>query len=212
MMVLPWDAARSDAEWRAWLAEGRDFGTLVANRAGGPPEVVPTHFFLNAADQLVIHLARANPVWKAVEADPNVAFSVVDDYAFIPATWRQAPEAAPDTGVPTSYYSTVVFNGRGTVVADTDGKVRLLNEQMRRYQPDGGYGQIAAGSGPYHRMLDGIQFLVIDVAEVLAKFKFDDHKGSGFQSRVGARLAERGGRLDPAAKRQLDRRSAERPG
>lgn len=61
-------------------------------------------------------------------------------------------------------------------------------------------------------MLDGIQFLVIDVDEVLATFKFDDHKGSGVQSRVSARLAERGGRLDPAARRQLDRRSAERPG
>src|SRR3954469_15377552 len=98
MMVLPRDAARPDAEWRTWLAEGRDFGTLVANRSGGPPEEVP------------------------------------------------------DTGITTRSYSAVVFNGRGTVVADTGGKVRLLNEQMRRYQPEGGYGRIAARAGPCHRM------------------------------------------------------------
>jgi transcriptional regulator len=213
MMVLPWDAARSTQEWQDWLAQGHDFGMLQANGYdGGYPVAVPTHFFFGSSGQLVTHLARPNSVWEAVAANPKVAFAVVDDYAFIPGPWRLAPEMEPDAGVPTSYYSAVVFHGTASVVSDAEGKAALLAEQMARFQPDGGYGEIAAGSGPYHRMLGGIRFLVIDVDEVQAKFKFDDHKGPEHQERVGSRLAERGRPLDLAAKRQLERRVRERPG
>jgi transcriptional regulator len=207
VMVHPWDEARQTAEWRDWLAEGRDFGTLVANGVdGGSPDVVPTHFFFSGESHIALHLARANPVWRAIEANSQVSISVVDDYAFVPGPWRVPPGGSPGTGVPTSYYTAVVFEGVATVVADQAEKARLLAEQMRVFQPEGGYGDVAAAEGPYARMLTGILFTVIRIERVRAKFKFDDHKGEEHQASVSRRLAARGGPLDGKAKAQLDRR------
>ena len=107
MLIHPWDAALDDEEWRAWLADGHDFGQLVVNGLPGqPPVVVPTHFSVDEAD-LLVHLARPNPVWAAIEADPHVVMSVVDDYAYIPTTWRAKAGGPDEDGVPTSYYTAV---------------------------------------------------------------------------------------------------------
>lgn len=211
MMVHSWDAAKDDAEWQAWLAQGRDFGTLTANGAGGGfPEVVPAHFFFDDDGRLIIHLARPNPVWKAIATNPSVAFSVIDDYAFIPGTWRLRAGAPADSGVPTSYYSAVIFNGTASIVSDAGEKAALLAEQMGRFQPEGGYGPISADEGPYARMLPAIQFAAIEVAQVLAKFKFDDDKDPEFQQRIIRRLESRGRHLDRSAQAQLERRMSTR--
>ncbi|WP_443075108.1 FMN-binding negative transcriptional regulator [Streptomyces sp. NBC_01435] len=53
----------------------------TARPADRPPS--PTRFTTDNGD-LLIHLARPNPVWKAIEHDPNVTFTVIGDYAFIP--------------------------------------------------------------------------------------------------------------------------------
>ena len=76
MLIHPWDAAVDDAEWRTWLADGHDFGQLVVNGLPGqPPTVVPTHFVVEetaTGTQLLVHLARPNPVWAGIHADPEV--------------------------------------------------------------------------------------------------------------------------------------------
>jgi len=84
MLIHPWDAAISDTEWRNWLA-GHDFGQLAVSDPGnGAPHVIPTHFAVDG-DTLLVHLARPNKVWAAIEARPTVVMSVIDDYACVPA-------------------------------------------------------------------------------------------------------------------------------
>lgn len=61
MLIHGWDAARDDAEWRAFLA-AHGFGDLVAGGHGRDvPVVVPTQFTL-VGDEVLLHLARANPL------------------------------------------------------------------------------------------------------------------------------------------------------
>jgi transcriptional regulator len=94
MLVQPWDASLDDPEWQAWIAEGHDFGQLTVNGLPGqPPVVVPTHFTCDG-HQLLVHLARPNPVWKAIEHDPNVVFTVIGDYAYPRPLARQARHSA----------------------------------------------------------------------------------------------------------------------
>src|SRR5699024_6152455 len=63
VLIHPWDASTQE-EWSAWIAAGRDFGTLVAN-GDGHPVVVPTHF-VHHDGRLLVHLARPNPMHAAV--------------------------------------------------------------------------------------------------------------------------------------------------
>jgi hypothetical protein len=77
MLIHPWDGAISDTEWRDWLA-GHDFGQLAVSDPGnGAPYVIPTHFVVDG-DTLLVHLARPNQVWAAIQARPTVVMSVVD--------------------------------------------------------------------------------------------------------------------------------------
>ena len=210
MLIHPWDAALDDDEWRDWLADGRDFGQLVVNGLPGePPVVVPTHFSVEATPdgtELLVHLARPNPVWAAIEADPHVVVSVVDDYAYIPTTWRAKAGGPDEDGVPTSYYAAVQLRCTAEVVDDPAGKAELLARQLAHFQPAGDHAEVAVGAAPYGRMLPGIRGLRLRVTGVAAKFKYDDHNPTEHRERVADRLVGRDVGRDRAAAAQQARR------
>ena len=89
MLIHPWDAATGPAEWRDWLAGTGRFGILAVNNLdpARAPLVLPLHFTL-AGDELLLHLARPNPVWPHLEAAAEVRLAVTGDYAYIPTYWR----------------------------------------------------------------------------------------------------------------------------
>ncbi|UQI46360.1 FMN-binding negative transcriptional regulator [Streptomyces sp. HU2014] len=206
MLVHPWDAALDAAEWRGWIDDGHDFGQLVVNGVPGePPAVVPTHFCADGTT-LLVHLARPNPVWRALERDPRVVLSVVGDYAFVPGTWRAPAGTPPEDGVPTSYYSAVQFTCRAEIVDGAADKAELLRRQLAHFQPAGDHADVHPGRPPYGRMLPGIRGLRLHVSSVLAKFKYDDHKPLRHRESVADRLSARDQGLDaPAARRQRRR-------
>ncbi|MER7754919.1 FMN-binding negative transcriptional regulator [Kitasatospora sp. NPDC097643] len=213
MLIRSWDRG-DEAEWRAWLAEGRDFGLLAAN--GGPgqgPVLVPTHFLLDAdRGEILLHLAAPNPLLAAIRADPQVTLAVTDDYAFAPGHWRGQP------GTPTSYYASVHFHCTAEVVESAAGKAEILNRQLAHFQPETPDTRVVPGEGEFSRLLPGLRGLRLTVDEVRAKFKYDDKKPVGEQSAIADRLADRarghGGRRDQdaAARTQLLRRHQRRAG
>jgi transcriptional regulator len=206
MLLHPWDASLGESEWRAWLAEGRDFGQLVSSGTDGWPLVVPTHFVLHGEQQLLVHLARPNPIWPALQADSRVVLAVLDDYAYVPTSWRAASGVPPEHGVPTSYYAAVQLRCRAEIVDDSSDKADLLRRQLEHFQPDRDFADVLVDREPYGRMLAGIRGLRLHVVEVTAKYKFDDHKPAQHRRDVARRLAQRGqGRDGAAAAAQLRR-------
>jgi transcriptional regulator len=203
VLIHPWDAARDGNEWRSWLRT-RDFGQMAANGTdGGPPVMVPTHFLFDGDGEVVLHLARPNPIWVALEANPTVLVSVHDDYAYIPSTWRSD---SPDNGVPTSYYASVQLTCTAKIVDDKEGKAEILRRQLAHHQPDGGHGVVAAEEGPYRKMLSAIRGLRLEVVGVRAKFKYDDHRPVEFRERIAGELAGRNLPGDAGAREQQLRR------
>lgn len=215
MLVQPWDAALDEDEWRAWIDDGRDFGQLVVNGTPGPPLVVPTHFSRDGS-LLLVHLARPNAVWAALDRDPQVVLSVVDDYAYIPTTWRAAAGVPAEDGVPTSYYAAVQFTCSAELVDDPAAKAELLRRQLAHFQPEGDHAAVAVDTPPYGRMLAGIRAVRLHVTAVAAKFKFDDQKPLEHRERVAANLLDRATGRDGAAadqqRRRLDRIGTWSPG
>ncbi|WP_431931076.1 FMN-binding negative transcriptional regulator [Nonomuraea jabiensis] len=206
MLIHPWDAAHDGDEWRAWLRT-RDFGQLAANGVdGGPPIVVPTHFLFDGGSEVVLHLARPNPIWPALEANPGVVVTVHDDYAYIPSGWRSD---TPETGVPTSYYASVQLTCQARIVDDKEGKAEILRRQLAHHEPGGGHGEVAADAGPYRKMLSAIRGLRLEVVDVRAKFKYDDHRPVEFRERIADGLAERDLPGDAGARAQQLRRMAQ---
>ena len=83
MLIHPWDAATGPAEWQDWLATTGRFGILAVNNLdpARAPLVLPLHFTV-AGDELLLHLARPNPVWPHLEAAAEVRLAVTGDYAY----------------------------------------------------------------------------------------------------------------------------------
>ncbi|UOX86162.1 FMN-binding negative transcriptional regulator [Amycolatopsis sp. FBCC-B4732] len=203
MLIHPWDAA-DDSEWREWLSS-HDFGQLIAGGTGRDlPVVTPAHFAFDGDRTVVTHLARPNPIWPLLEEHPRALLTVVDDYTYIRADWNTT--ADPARGVPTSYYATVQLEGDIRLVDDPAAKAALLDEQLRHFEPDGARAAVSATEAPDKRLLPGIRGIEFTITGVRAKFKFGGNKTAEDRDRIGARLTERGGRLDTEAATQLRRR------
>lgn len=201
MLIHPWDAPRDDDEWQRWLA-AHDFGQLAVNGPPGePPYVQPLHFAYDAErGEALTHLARPNPLWHALEANPDVLLSVVDDYVFVPGPWQAEPGTPPEHGVPTSLYAAVQLRCRAHVVDDPAEKAALLNGQTGHFQPEGGSARAAAGEAPYGRLLSGIRGLRLEVTGVRAKFKYAGKRSEAVRDRIAAGLADRDGARDTEAR------------
>jgi transcriptional regulator len=207
MLIHPWDAALEPAEWQNWLAGTDRFGILAVNNLdpAHAPIVVPTHFTL-AEDELLIHLARPNPVWPHLEAATEVRLALIGDYAYIPTYWRAKAGGPDEDGVPTSYYTAVQFICRPTVVDDPRGKAEILTTQLADFQPEGRHAPVTTDTAPYGRMLPGIRGLRLAVQRVEAKFKYDDANPVEHRERVINHLEQRAHGLDTRAATQQRRR------
>jgi transcriptional regulator len=207
MLIHPWDAALDAAEWRDWLASTDRFGVLAVNNVdpAHAPLLLPTHFTL-AGEEVLVHLARPNPVWPHLEAAAEVRLAVIGDYAYIPTYWRAKAGGPDEDGVPTSYYSSVQFVCRPTIVDDPQGKVEILAAQLDDFQPEGRHAAVVVGEDPYGRLLSGIRGVRLAVVSVEAKFKYDDANPVEHRQRVIGHLAERDRGLDSAAAVQQRRR------
>ncbi len=207
MFIQPWDATIGLAEWRDWLANTDRFGVLVVNNLDPTqaPLVLPTHFTL-AEGELLLHLARPNAVWPHLEASPEVRLALIGDYTYIPTYWRAKAGSPGEDGVPTSYYASVQFVCRPTIVDEPTEKAELLTTQLTDMQPEGRHAGVAVDQGPYGRLLPGIRGIRLQILHVEAKFKFDDHNPVEHRERVIRSLHERQQGLDTRAATQQRRR------
>jgi transcriptional regulator len=206
VLIHPWDSA-TDAEWRAWLSAGHDFGQFIAVDAECRPIIVPTHFQFDGESTIRLHLARPNPIWPALELRGEATLSVLDDYAFIPGTWRAGETRPVENGVPTSYYANVQLLCTASILDDPAEKAALLRAQLGHFQPTGDHGPVEVDQPPYHRQLPGIRGIELTIVGVRAKFKYDDKKPE-LQTEIAGQLNNRAtGRDNAAARQQLRRHS-----
>lgn len=206
MLIHPWDEA-TRAEWHDVLAE-HTFGQLVVS---GPewPLVVPTHFVHVGDDQIWLHLARPNPVWRALAERPSVVFALATDYVYVEAAWNADDGVPPEHGVPTSYYTAVQFRCRAEVVDDEAGKLEILRHQLARLEPhDSARVPPSRDIETDRRNLPGIRGLRLTIEEVLAKMKYGGNKRPEQQARIAEHLAGRRGPMDDQARAHLLRRGS----
>jgi transcriptional regulator len=202
MLVHPWDATQGDDEWRAFVAR-QSFGQLIAaGRGRDVPVVVPTQYVLEP-DEVVLHLARPNPVWNAIDENPSVLLSIAGDWSFVPSAWKAIDGEDPALGIPTTYYAAVQLRCEATIVDDVEGKLAILRRQLEVYEPEIGH----ADPVVHERKLPGIRGLRLAIREVTGKFKYGGNVDDAHRRAIAQRMAARSGPGDAAAKVHLERRS-----
>jgi transcriptional regulator len=199
VLIHPWDAGSSTEQWVEFV-RAQGFGQLIASGVGREvPVVVPTQFALVSPELVLLHLARPNPIWAALEENPKVLLSVAGDWSYIPAAWKAIGDEDPRLGVPTTYYAAVQLIATADVIDDDEGKAAILRQQLGVTEPGSG----AADPLEHGRRLAGIRGLRLAVTEVRAKFKYGGNVDDEHRQAVAVHLAERGGPGDAAALRRL---------
>jgi transcriptional regulator len=205
MLVHPWDAPNHDDEWRAVLREF-DFGQLIA--PGGPdrdlPVVVPTHFIFDGEHTVELHLARPNPVWRALADHPRALLTVVADYVYVPAAVNSNAGDDPGLGVPTSYYAAVQAEVDVEVVDDPVALAAILARQLTHFEPADSQ-RVTPGVDVEsdRRLMPSIRGLRLTITGVNAKFKFGGNKTEEHRAEIAVALQTRDGPMDSAARRRL---------
>jgi transcriptional regulator len=203
VLIHPWDAGRDEVEWVDFV-RAQGFGHLVAaGRGRDVPIVVPTQFVLVSPEEVVLHLARPNPIWRALQENPLVVLSVAGDWAYVPAAWKAIGAEDPRMGVPTTYYAAVQLIADASVLDAAEEKAAILRVQL---------GDVEAGSDvadpiEHGRTLNGIRGLRLAVRDVRAKFKYGGNVDDAHRAAVLEHLTERAGPGDGAAVRHLRRRT-----
>ena len=206
MLIHPWDQA-TRAEWQDVLATA-DFGQLVtAGHVDGYPVVVPTHFVYDGDATVLLHLARPNPVWRALDAEPHAVLALAADWAYVEAAWNADPGTDAAVGVPTSYYTGVQLLCRAEVVDDPDEKAAILATQLAHFEPPASTRVTPSPDVESdRRLLPGIRGLRLHVEAVRAKMKYGGNKTPEHRSDIAERLALRDAPGDRAARDHLLRR------
>jgi transcriptional regulator len=204
MLIHPWDASIDEDEWRNFVA-AQGFGQLIAaGREREVPVVVPTQYVLEG-DEVLLHLARPNPVWHALDENAAVLLSVAGDWAYVPSAWKAVGEEDPSRGIPTTYYAAVQLTCDATVIDDDEGKLAILRRQLARFEPE----LPTADPEVHTRSLPSIRGLRLAIREVKAKFKYGGNVDIEHRYAVADRLAARHAAGDAAARAHLLRRSKE---
>jgi transcriptional regulator len=176
------------------------FGHLVVPGRREVPVVVPTQFVLDDASDaafpdVLLHLARPNPVWEALAESPTVVLSVAGDWAYVPSAWKAIGDEDPALGIPTTYYAAAQIVG--------EAKLAVLRRQLATLEPDVSH----ADPSVHLRRLPGIRAIRIRARELTGKFKYGGNVDAAHRRAVADRLAARGGPGDAAAHGHLLRRS-----
>ena len=201
VLIRRHDAALSDEEWHAFLAD-HDFGELVAPGVSRDlPIVVPAHFIYDGDKTVLLHLARPNPVWEALAERPRALLSVFGAYTYVAGHWNQ-----DEYGVPTSYYAAVQLACDAEVIDDPARIAQILERQLAHFQPEGMHAPVEPGDNRYGALLGSIRGIQLTVTDVRAKFKFGANRSVEHRQVVAAKLQERGRPLDLEARQHLLRR------
>lgn len=202
MLIHPWDASDDVGEWQDFV-RAQGFGQLIASgRDRDVPIVVPTQFVLG--DGIVLaHLARPNPIWHALDENPNAVLSIAGDWAYIPAAWKVLPGEDGSLGVPTTYYGAVQLVGTIEILDDEESKLEILRATLATVEP----GSSVADPSAHITLLNGIRGIRLTITDVKAKFKYGGNVSSENRAVVERHLQQRNGPGDAAAIKHLSRRT-----
>lgn len=195
MLVHPWDAPADPAEVVAFL-RAQGFGHLIVPGTREVPVVVPTQYVLaddgeSDLPDVLLHLARPNPVWAALAERPTVLLSVAGDWAYVPSSWKAVGDEDPALGIPTTYYAAAQLLGDAEVLDDDEAKLDVLRRQLAVLEPDVDH----ADPSVHRRRLPGIRAIRIRVREVAGKFKYGGNVDAAHRAAVAANLEAAVGHL-----------------
>ncbi len=171
------------------ILDKAEYGTLalcVENK----PYAVPLNF-VRIKDDIYFHGALKNKKMKMLEKNPNVSFSVVENYALIDSNFSTTEGLACPA---TQFYKSVSMDGVAVVKKSREIKAKVFEVFMKKYQPKGGYKPFSHSD--YDKALKATALVKIELEKMSCKFKFGQHLNKERFDMIVSALLERGTPID----------------
>ena len=171
------------------ILDKAEYGTLalcVENK----PYAVPLNF-VRIKDDIYFHGALKNKKMKMLEQNPNVSFSVVENYALIDSDFSTIEGLACPA---TQFYKSVSMDGVAVVEKSREIKAKIFEVFMKKHQPKGGYKSF--NHSDYDKALKATALVKIEVEKMTCKFKFGQHLNEERFDMIVSALLERGTPID----------------
>ena len=175
------------------LIEAHPFGALIVSGPGGELEISHLPFVLDRDagphGRLRVHVARANPIWKAALSGGRVTAVFAGPHGYVSPTWYEHPTKQ----VPTWNYAVVHVHGTPKEM-DRDDLVKLLDDLVSINEGEASDAWRAGLLAPALRskLLLEIVGLSIEIAKFEGKFKLSQNRSPTDRARVVAALRKRG--------------------
>ena len=175
-MYLP-GQLEGDSAQAATLIRQYPFASLISVDDAGLPFVthLPLHLETGAkpgaAFILLGHVARANPHWQLLQANPQAVVTFLGPHAYL------SPRVYPDLArVPTWNYLAVHCAVQATLVEEPQAKDALLKKLIGDHEP--AYAEQWRGLGEdfARKMLAGIVAFELKVTGLQCKLKLNQHR------------------------------------
>jgi transcriptional regulator len=164
-----------------------ELARLVTVADDGTPHI-GLYPFVYDGERVELHLHRADEQLADVAARPRCVFEVSDPLAVVPSYWLDPENAV----MATAYHRTVVFACDAAVSFDPDALAAQQARLMARYQPEGGFRELAARDPLYAGNLGRIAAVTLLVRERRIKWKLGQNRGPDVRAKVAEALRERG--------------------
>lgn len=197
-MYVPRDFSQDDVAAAHDLISNNVFATLVTEVSG---RLDATHVPVlldaqrGAKGTLRFHLARENPTSQALEAGPELLLVFVGPHTYISPDWY-----ANENLVPTWNYAVVHAYGVPRVLDDAELR-RLLDDLSASQEsrlPKSPWTTDKMPSALVEKMCKAIVGFELPIAELQAKWKFNQNRGADDRAGVTDALLELGGEANLA--------------
>jgi transcriptional regulator len=191
MYTPPFNRVADDDEIRRMVAEIGSAWLVTVDGAGLPlATLLPIRW---RGDEVVAHLAKANPHWRAIGPGSPALLIVTGPEAYVSPSWYAA-KAEHGKVVPTWNYTAVQLRGTARVHTDREWLRAAVSDltdghEQGREQP----WQVTDAPGSYvDGQLGGIVGIQVTVTEVVGKRKLSQNRSADDRAGVITGLAETG--------------------
>ena len=166
-----------------------EYGTL-ALCMDNKPYAVPVNF-VRVGDDIYFHGALKNKKMKMLELNPNISFSVVENYALIDSDFSSTEGLACPA---TQFFKSVSIDGVAVVQESREVKAKVFEELMQKLQPRGGYKPFS--DSEYDAAIKATAVVKIEIETLSCKFKFGQHLNEERFEMIVSHLLARGTQID----------------
>jgi transcriptional regulator len=195
-MYLPPAFAEDRIEVKHGLIRAYPLGTLIVNTEEGPSaDLIPFMLYPDEGEHGVLraHVARANPVWKALADGASVLAVFQGPEAYISPNWYETKRVT-GKAVPTWNYAMVQVRGTAHAVEDTAWLRRLLDDLTNVHEQTMPEPWSVSDAPPDYMatMLRAIVGIELPIASIKGKWKVSQNREIADRANVAEGLRERG--------------------